>query len=193
MNKQYNYIDCIRCTYWSIDTRREFLCNYCNNSLKVIDPKEILCNLCGGPMRYLGTEGEYYPCGLENAVVRGQYDSYHMLDDNVYKFSFCEECLRKLFNQCKIKPDLSGSDVPMTWEEDQKYYEYRVWEDTGGHHQAYLNKKCNRIKDCPNVALYTLLYDKEFSEDCTCEEHKDLYCISSTLTKFIPDVLKAFL
>jgi len=199
MTKQYNYVDCPHCANWNLDKRRECVCESCNNSLKTIDPKEILCNLCAGHMRYLGTGNDDYEVGLENACVYGQYYSYHLLDGNVYTFSFCEECLRKLFNQCKIKPDLSESyhssfeEELITWEEDQKYYEYKVWEDNGGHHQAYLNKKCNRVKDCPNVALYTFLYNGDFSEDCSCEEHKKSFDGSATVTKFIPNVLKAFL
>lgn len=193
MSKQYNYVDCPQCSERDDEWRHSHVCPFCNNTRKARDPKDILCNLCAGPMRHLGTQDDHYPQGLENAIVHGEYNSYHLLDTNAYKFSFCEECLRKLFNQCKIKPDIFESGVAISWEEDQRIYEYRVWQDIGGHHQAYLNRKCNRIKDCPNIALYTVLYDAEFSEDCLCEEHKELFSNNSTITKFIPNILKAFL
>ena len=75
-----------------------------------------------------------------------------------------------------------------------EHIEYRVWKDTGGHHQAYLERRCNAIKECPSQALYTVLHNNDFTEECACEEHKDKHLYSnSKLTKFIPNVLKPFL
>lgn len=201
---KYRYVKCQNCAYflehcperdWSASP-----CLQCNNTRQVIDPRDILCNLCGECMCPLGTMNEQYPHGLYNAHVMGAYESYHLFDMTRYTFSFCEKCLRELFNQCKVKPgvhEITSCDseaVKMTWENDQKAYEYRVWKDNGGHHQAYLDGKCNFVKDCPNKAAYTQLISGDFTEDCCCEEHKDLMAYSnSKLTKFIPNVLKAFL
>jgi hypothetical protein len=198
MNKEHNYVDCTRCGHWDNETRRKIICESCNNTRQVIDPKEILCNNCGGPQRPLGTHNEQYSHGLE-AEVTGGYESYHLFDMTTYKFSICEKCLREMFNQFAIKPiiiDRLGNDEgPIDlWAHDQEMYEYRVWKDTGGHHQAYLDRTCNFVKGCLNRAEYTQLISNDFTENCSCEEHKSLWRYSnSKLTKFIPNVLKPFL
>jgi hypothetical protein len=197
---EHTYVSCNSCENWDDDYRRTHICKLCNNVKMVIDPKEVLCNLCGECMCPLGTINEQHPHGLHNAHVMGGYDSYHLLDMSQYTFSLCEKCLRQLFMRCKIKPNIvemsfdEDFSTEETWERDQEYYEYRVWKDTGGYHQAYLNKKCNSIKDCPNKAVYTVLRNGDFTENCACEEHKDTFFpISDDLVKFIPNVLKAFL
>lgn len=164
--------------------------------------------MCHERTNKYGTWRADTPHGLYEETVIGGYESYHLFDMTAYTFSFCEECLRKLFLQCKIKPlvtDLTFSSSPtglptiepgeiVGWEQDQKSYEYRLWHDNGGHHQAYLDKKCNAVKDCPNQAVYTLLHNHtDFTEDALCEEHKDHKYMNSTLVKFIPNVLKPFL
>lgn len=204
MKKAHTYVECHHCK-WQLENYpdRDWAkdpCAQCKNTRKVIDPKEILCNMCGESMCPIGTHNEQYPHGLHNAKVIGGYESYHLLDMNRYTFSFCEKCLRQLFIQCKIKPDVDemnfgGGSTEDSWEADQEAYEYRVWKDNGGHHQAYLDRKCNLVKDCPNTALYTRLYRGEFTEDCCCEEHKDRWYHSnySSNTKFIQNMLKPFL
>jgi hypothetical protein len=202
MKNKHTYVECHGCK-WQLEQNivpdRDWVknpCPNCNNTRQVIDPKEILCNMCGECMCPFGTMNEQVPHGLHDAKVQGGYDSYHLMDMTMYTFSFCELCLRKLFNQCKIPPKLkdgSQYDEP-TYALDQESYEYRLWCDNGGHHQAYLNKKCNIKKDCPNIAIYTLLHDhNEFTEEALCEEHKDRKYSNSTLTKFIPNILKPFL
>jgi len=200
MNKKIHaFVECQRCNHWTQDLRLERLCEACNNTQQVIDPKEKLCNLCAGPMSPLGTPNEQYDHGLTKAHVMGGYNSYHLLDMSRYTFSLCEECLRKLFIQFKIKPDVDDMDFDGgahedSWENDQRCYEFRVWKDAGGHHQAYLDRKCNAIKDCQSKALYTVLHNNDFTEECACEEHKEMHLYSnSKLTKFIPHVLKPFL
>ncbi len=138
------------------------------------------------------------PHGLYNAKVVGGYESYHLLDMNQYTFSFCEKCLRQLFIQCKIKPDIDelnfqGGSKEDSWEDDQRSYEHRVWIDDGGHHQAYLDRKCNSRKNCPNKAVYTIYINDRFSEDSTCEEHKRKEGGSYSLVPFIRHELKVFL
>lgn len=217
MKKEHTYVECTRCK-WQIEqnlvTDRDWdkdPCSRCNNTRLMINPKEILCNMCGESMCHEITvpSGKWItdsPYGLFETSVVGGYESYHLFDMSRYTFSFCEKCLRQLFMQCKIKPqvhdmcfaeNLFGPLVVRSeesWDKDQACYEYRVWLDDGGHHQAYLDGKCNNKKDCPNKALYTLLHnDTEFTENSFCEEHKDNKYGNSTLTKFIPNVLKPFL
>lgn len=202
--KKHTYVKCQSCT-WQLENfpDRDWKakpCPKCQNTRQVIDPKEILCNLCGECMCPLGTMNEQYPHGLHEAKVTGGYDSYHLFDLTTYKFSFCEKCLKDLFVSCKIKPDVFDTNIDgeltsqESWERDQEAYEYRVWRDQGGHHQAYVNRKCNFVKDCPNEAVYTQLISGDFSENCSCEDHKDLWGYSnSQLTKFISNTLKPFL
>jgi ribosomal protein S27E len=201
MEKETTYVTCHSCDHWDVATRQSYKCQRCNNTQRVVDPRTILCNLCGECMcPPIGTMNEQIPHGLYKAKVLGGYDSYHLLDMNTYTFSFCEECLRKLFVQCKIKPDVRDTSFdgeligPDCWERDQEYYEYRVWESAGGKHQAYLNGKCNTKKECPNKAMYTRFNsDDEFTEDCACEEHKPLMYQGNKIVPFIPNVLKPFL
>lgn len=177
--------------------------------------QEEFCNLCGESCRPSGVNrwgpwSSEYNHGLLNAKVVGGYHSNHLLDMNQYTFSFCEPCLRKLFIQCKIKPRINDMNFPLVldgkspmiegdefpWELDQETWEYRMWEDSGGFHQAFLNKKCNQKKDCPNKAVYTVLFsDSLFSEEACCEEHKAKWknTINARFVPFISDTLKPFL
>lgn len=145
----------------------------------------------------LGTMNEQIPHGLFEAEVSGGYDSHELLDGHLYKFSICEACLRRMFMVAKIKPQVSSyiSTYNTSFEDDQKYYEYRQWVKNGGHHQAYMDKKCNMVKDCPNKAKYTQYISDEFTEDASCEEHKDLNagCVNCKMLPFVPNVLKPFL
>lgn len=196
-----NYVKCNSCA-WRVslewyDPHKE-LCKLCNNTRQVVDPNEVLCNLCGETMCPIGHMNEQYPHGLHEVKVTGGYDSYHLLDMNQYTFSFCEKCLRTLFMQCKIPPtvwDATGaSSEDYSFDDDQITYEYRIWKDGGGFHQAYLDRKCNFKKDCSNEAIYTQLISGSFTEGSSCEEHKNFFGYSnSSLVKFIPNNLKPFL
>lgn len=206
MKKKHNYVDCHHCK-WRLEQEPDFdwnnnICHRCNNARRIIDPKELLCNLCGESICHdIKTLSGHWetkdPHGLYNAQVTGGYNSYHLLDLNRYTFSFCEKCLRQLFMQCKIKPlveEVFGDSASEeSWEDDQETYEYRVWYDAGGHHQAYLNRTCNIKKDCPNKAVYTRYINDHFSEDCCCEEHKGPTGLSYTYVQFIRHELKPFL
>lgn len=199
MKKEHSYVKCQGCN-WHLEnnTGRDWAespCKQCKNTRKVIDPREILCNLCGECMCPIGTMNEQYPHGLFEASVAGGYDSYHLLDMTRYTFSFCEKCLRQLFMQCKIKPLLESAGRDKMWEDDQKSYEYHLWTDGGGAHQAYLDGKCNAVKDCLNAASFTVFLSDHFTEDACCEEHKARWtnCMNAELKKFIPNVLKPFL
>jgi hypothetical protein len=156
---EHNYVKCDRCDQWDLEERHKTLCKDCNNTQKIVDPKEILCNLCAVYVRPLGTMNENCGHGLEDISIAGGHNSYHLFDGTTYTFDLCEKCLRELFINCKIKPKVFDRMVyeQVGWEGDQEHYEYRIWKDTGGHHQAYLDRKCNAVKDCPNRAEYTVL------------------------------------
>jgi hypothetical protein len=191
---EHTYIDCHHCAKWTIEERREKLCDHCNNSGKQINPKEIFCNMCGDCLAL--KDNGYYPHGLYNAKVYGGYFSDHLIDLHEYTFSLCEKCLREMFNKCKIKPDVRDitANENISYQKDLETYEYQVWLDTGGFDQAYINGKCNAIKECPNDAVYTQLYHGEFTNNCYCENHKpnSNFLNGSSLVLFIPNHLKAF-
>lgn len=156
--------------------------------------------LCPHEEKISGKWSSVYPHGLVDASVQGGYESYHLLDMSVYNFSICEKCLRVLFNQFKIPPEVIDKtygidDDRDEWEFDQRAYEYRVWKDSGAHHEAYMNRRCNAVKDCPNRAEWTIRISGDFTEDCACDEHKNAAhnCSNCTKVKFIPNVLKLFL
>lgn len=205
MKKEHTYVKCNYCAWELEQGVRDWIarpCSRCANTRQVVNPKEILCNMCGESMcpDITVLSGKWWseePHGLYQAKVSGGYESYHLLDLNTYNFSFCEACLRKLFNQCKVKPEIYDAidHSPIPWEDDQDIYENRIWRDDGGHHKAYLERKCNRHRDCNKEAVYTVMLSDEFTEDSACEEHKKYWndCVNAKLVKFIPNVLKAFL
>lgn len=202
-----NLVSCSDCENWTNEHRLKNLCKQCNNSKFFIDPKERLCNKCGECLCPLDTINHNVPHGLVDAKVTGGYNSYHLFDCTSYIFSICEKCLRGLFIEFKIKPTINDvdfweeSEERSGWDIDQTAYEFRIWKDTGGYRQAYLNRRCNEKKDCPNEAVYTVLYhDKEYSDKCCCQEHASEYDWTNTgpnpnaykLVPFISDTLKAF-
>jgi hypothetical protein len=170
-------------------------CNLCNNTGKVKNPKLILCNLCG---EMLCPINEQIPHGLYEAKVIGKYYSKHLLDYNEYIFSFCEKCLRQLFDKCKIPPTVNNGIIVnnvvknISYVKDKEIYDYMIWKDEGHFHTAYLNKKCNQIKDCSNDAIYSILINDQLYDDCSCEKHKHEGG-SYKLVKFISNELRIFL
>ncbi len=167
------------------------------------------CNLCGESM--IGYHGyksgmmdpiKIGPQGLIEAKVIGTYFSDHLLDCHQYTFSLCELCLRKLFIKCVIPPKVNECSIfdekiesDLSFEEEQKIYEYQAFEKNGGALAAYKNGLCNSIKDCKNKAIYSHFYSGEFSTKCCCEEHWVLNknCLNLKLEKFIPDSLKVYI
>lgn len=55
--------------------------------------EDIFCNLCG--MSCKSPMGKYY--GLIEAEVFAGYESTHLEDGDVHKFSLCERCLKDMF------------------------------------------------------------------------------------------------
>lgn len=61
---------------------------------------DVLCNKCGESCK--SEMGSFY--GLIEAVVTGGYESSHLGDCTVYKFSLCEGCLQSIFDTFKHDP-----------------------------------------------------------------------------------------
>jgi hypothetical protein len=182
------YVKCTACDYNEFDSHKS-LCQYCNNSKEVVDPKERLCNLCGDCL--CSSEDGCHPqlsLGI-TATASGNYGSSHLLDMTDYYFSLCEKCLRELFVKCKIKPTISCLGKEESFESDQTRYEYMIWKANGEHGNAYLNGKCNAVKNCENDAIYSeISFCGELTDNCFCEEHKEDFFI--TLVPFVPNKLK---
>jgi len=67
--------------------------------VEVVD--DIICNNCGKSLS--GPEpGDFY--GLVETMVRGGYSSDGLVDGEIYTFSLCETCLKKMFDAFKIPP-----------------------------------------------------------------------------------------
>lgn len=199
LGEEHNYVECKLCDeeFQALD----LTCLACNGDKEVIDPKEILCNLCGNTLCITMNANDWSiqePYGLLNCLVSGGYNSLHLSDGYNYDFNLCELCLRNLFDQFKIKPKincyLSGKFI----EYDDELYEYkfRVWNQNGGAHNSYINELCNVHLECKNKAVYSQYYDDDFTEVCSCEEHKDKLKIGFPNYKigpFVKNNLKLFL
>ncbi len=186
---------CCHCDYKG----RSSYCGTCNDSGLI---QEKPCNLCGDDMTMINGIDNGDAAGLKDVSVMGGYNSYHLFDLNNYKFSFCEKCLRKLFEQCVIKPKITDytTDENISWDEDQKAYEYRDWANSAKFHEAYLKRRCNTIKDCPNEAIYSIQLDEDeitITEQGVCKEcaeDKDFFLPhNGKLIKFVSNQVRPFL
>lgn len=157
-----------------------------------------ICNKCGKSLipNDIHEAISESPCGLIDAEVTGGYFSEGLLDLNNYKFSICEICLRKLFNEFKIPPEVneinSNFDGSLStlkhvdWLKDQEIFELQEWKENGGSSRAYLKGLCNQIKDCPNKASYSIKLSDELTNYCMCNTHKDGWgnCINAEIISF---------
>lgn len=195
-----DYINCSHCSHIKNRHMTGYLCPKCNNSLLVPDPSNLLCNLCGSSMR---SEHKYSaalsdePIGLHNSQVSGEYFSEHLLDLHTYIFSLCEKCIRDLFSKCVIPPTvINYSDgIMCDYFTDQKIYEQELWKKSEAYNQAYLDKKCNAVQNCPNEAVYTILIsdEEQWSNNCSCEKHKHPPDRNTKYVRYIPPNLKILL
>lgn len=149
----------------------EKLCNYCGESLALNE------------FNHLGLWKSDKPHGLIDAKVQGGYESFHIFDLTEYKFSICEKCLRRMFEEFVIKPETKCylaadiSDPPYTYEKDSEYYKQRVWESDGSKKAKLATGICNATEECTNKAewYHFTYYSAEpyhFHEEIVCEKHK---------------------
>ena len=187
--KKNKYISCYHCVslYGVVDRD----CKVCFGTGKIEDTKDAKCNLCN---EYLTLEDSIVPQGIYNINVTGGYFSYYLFDDTTYTFSLCEKCIRNMFSNFKIPPKVSDRHGTISYKKEKKRYDYMIWVDNGGASEAYLNGKCNFIKNCKNKAIYSQFISGKFTEKCSCEKHKKLHNYSnSELRQFIPNNLKSFM
>lgn len=141
--------------------------------------KNSLCNLCGNSTVPL--EGpfaiELDSYGLVDAVVAGGYFSIHLCDGIRYKFSICEKCLRKLFEQFVIKPDVSNYMDNSAWsyEKELYTYKYRLWIDSGAQIEKFNTGLCNFCEDCEEKGIWWGFIEDEFINLVLCEQHVTNY------------------
>lgn len=79
---------------------------------KVVQPidvvEDIFCNLCG--LSCKSPMGEYY--GLIEAEVTAGYESTHLEDGDVHKFSLCERCLADMIAKFKYSSFQGNYMIP---------------------------------------------------------------------------------
>lgn len=78
---------------------------------------------------------------------------------------------------------------------DKKDQDYQLWKNSEAYNQAYLNKICNKIKNCPDEAIYTILWhDENWSNNCCCKFHKERIVDNNCkYVRYIPPHLKILL
>ena len=105
-------------------------CLTCCGKGILIKIEEYLCNNCGkeimkpGMIRNVGFYSEH------KFFVSGGYDSYYLFDRTDYIFYICEKCLRDMFNDFKIKPQvIDHDDGEIPYEQDLKMLTERIIKD----------------------------------------------------------------
>lgn len=140
-----------------------------------------LCNLCGNtllPIKWDGTRelracNAESPDGLIEARVSGHYDSTYLSDCTTYEFSFCERCLRELFNRCKIPPKLSDymhGGEGESYEHDRQWSDFYLWRARGGQDAKFLTGLCNANEACPRKATRRKIHNDYPSDEAYCDE-----------------------
>lgn len=145
------------------------------------------CNMCeakgGENENFLEAEGLTKHNGFIRPIeFSGSYHSTHLSDLTNYKISLCEACIRNILNSCKIEPTMTTSfgnkEIVrnISFEEDKKQMELSAWIHSKEYQEAYFKKKCNFKIQCPNEALYSIVYPSwedlpiQPTKDCFCEE-----------------------
>lgn len=173
-------------------TGEEMDCHMCRGKGTIRDPASHVCNACGGSMlpefpewwlkRHGGADGDgglverRFPLGLVDAQVTGGYDSRHIFDLTTYEWSMCEGCLRTMFNGFKVPPYVAdairGSSKSYKYEDDRKYWEFRVWKDSGNGLAWAKRGGCNGSLRCSNATTHRRYTSGSISGDeSLCDEH----------------------
>ena len=130
---------------------------------------EIFCNKCG--MSCKGTTGSFN--GLIEAEVMGGYDSTHLDDGDVYKFSLCERCLKELIDSFKLFSKQGNIHSPDNYNPDfdrRKYFGegVKLWEDLPEEERKmWISSLGNHdwLKEVPREELIVALYEIEQREE----------------------------
>jgi len=151
-------------------------CRDCDGKGVVRTPESYLCNNCGESLIPLDMEKDCKPSpyGLVEKTVSGGYFSDYLWDCTTYTFSLCEKCLRDLFDQFKIPPQIGGymGGGAETYEEDSFYHQERLWRKAGGKLEKLKQGLCNDKSFCQNEAKYRIFSSSDLTDHSCCEEHR---------------------
>jgi hypothetical protein len=136
-------------------------------------PESYLCNKCGEGMTDPDSKEDRNIYGLIEATVSGGYGSPHLLDMNRYIFSLCEKCLRTLFDECKIPPQMGGEE--QSYASDRASYEYNQWIRSSGPREKFAKGLCTEQRNCMNEAVYVNVRSGLIHEEAYCLEHSKRY------------------
>lgn len=135
------------------------------------------CNMCGGSLcPDTTTPNQYYPNGLINAEVMGCYDSEHLTDCTTYRFSLCEWCLRQMFGQFKVPPEVDGIyDIyrAPSYAADLEIYNHNQWVKTGKQRAKLLTGICNYDEACTSPATWRKFLSGSLTDQAWCDGHHD--------------------
>lgn len=178
-------IPCSRCAEArsSGDLEAASRCHYCKGTGIRTDPQSYRCNLCGGTMLPVDLDGVWQeracnaevPHGLVDAKVSGGYDSRWLFDITTYTFSFCEKCLRGLFEKCAIKPGVNdyAHGGAERYEDDSVAFHHRAWDDSGGKLAKFLAGGCTHDPACPNPPRWRRWCSDSLCDDeAFCDAHR---------------------
>lgn len=136
MTIKYNLIECPNCLSKRKggDLQGALICSRCSGNGILKEVFEILCNNCGkniikSPETCRAQSSCSTSGNLIGITVDGNYDSFYLFDGTSYTFSICEECLRNMFENFKIKPKVVdyimspgyGSDEEVELAEEKAY------------------------------------------------------------------------
>jgi hypothetical protein len=148
-----------------------------------------LCNYCGESLMLSFSDGESSAYGLVDAKVSGGYLSNHLCDLSIYRFSICEKCLRKLFGEFAIKPQVSEYNLgteeeAFTYEQDLASRKYTDWVNNKAAQKAKLaTGLCNATEECTGQPIWYHFLSGEFCGEVVCDEHKKGYSNSTYLNE----------
>lgn len=145
----------------------------------VRNPDSYICNRCGECMYIKPNWG---PHGLIDARVSGGDASPHLLDFVRYKFSLCEKCLRALFDEFKVAPEIhDGRGGTTTYAEENARYKRWQWRKGKGHIEKLSTGLCNATIECDKAAEWRVFTSGSLTDDACCEEHRSFFQYANTL------------
>jgi len=154
-------------------------CSSCHGTAMVRNPESYVCNRCGEGM-YI--QPNWGPHGLIEARVSGGYASPHLLDLVRYKFSLCEKCLREMFDQFKVPPEIQDKHGgATTYAEESTRYKRWQWRKTNGHIEKLKAGLCNATIECEKTADWRVFASGTLTDDACCEEHRSFFQYANTL------------
>lgn len=106
--------------------------------------------------------------------VSGGYLSPHLTDCTSYSFAFCELCLRKIWEQCEVKPALVDytDGTPKSYEEDVSGWKIRLWMQDGGPEKKMPTGLCTHDEHCSEKSTHWEVCSGQLVESRRfCQKH----------------------